>query len=46
MPRFLVYAPDCPDYLERRLAVRAEHLARAKLDDDAGIVYVSLLDTE
>ncbi|WVO17429.1 hypothetical protein L204_105121 [Cryptococcus depauperatus] len=41
MPRFLVYAPDCPDYLERRLAVRAEHLARAKLDDDAGIVLCS-----
>nr|ODN89944.1 hypothetical protein L203_01861 [Cryptococcus depauperatus CBS 7841] len=41
MPRFLVYAPDYPDYLEKRLAVRAEHLARAKLDDNAGIVLCS-----
>lgn len=42
MPRFLVYAPDHPDYLEKRLAVRAEHLARGKLDENAGIVRESL----
>ncbi|WVQ85957.1 hypothetical protein IAT38_008125 [Cryptococcus sp. DSM 104549] len=41
MPRFLVYAPDHPDYLEERLKVRPEHLARAKLDDDAGLVLYS-----
>ncbi|WVO20512.1 hypothetical protein I312_101093 [Cryptococcus bacillisporus CA1280] len=41
MPRFLVYAPDHPDYLEKRLAVRAEHLARGKLDENAGIVLYS-----
>ncbi|WVR08544.1 hypothetical protein IAU60_005599 [Kwoniella sp. DSM 27419] len=34
MPRFLVYAPDHPDYLEKRLAVRAEHLERAAKDTD------------
>ncbi|WVQ70676.1 hypothetical protein IAR50_000198 [Cryptococcus sp. DSM 104548] len=41
MPRFLVYAPDYPDYLEKRLAVREEHLARAKPDNESGIVLYS-----
>lgn len=46
MPRFLVYAPDHSDYLEKRLAVRTEHLERAKLDDNAGIVRESLAPEE
>ncbi|WVF68225.1 hypothetical protein IAT40_002990 [Kwoniella sp. CBS 6097] len=33
MPRFLVYAPDYPNYLEKRLAVRKEHLERGAKDD-------------
>jgi len=32
MPRFLCYCPDYPDALERRLAVRPDHLVRAKKD--------------
>lgn len=32
MPRFMCYCPDHPDYLEERLKVRPEHLARAKQD--------------
>ncbi|KAL1741190.1 hypothetical protein HDZ31DRAFT_84977 [Schizophyllum fasciatum] len=35
MPRFLVYAPDYPDCLDRRLAVRPQHLERAKQDQDS-----------
>ncbi|WWD20699.1 hypothetical protein CI109_105175 [Kwoniella shandongensis] len=34
MPRFLVYAPDHPDYLEKRMAVRPEHLERSAKDGD------------
>ncbi|ODN99478.1 hypothetical protein L198_03322 [Cryptococcus wingfieldii CBS 7118] len=41
MPRFLVYAPDYPDYLEKRLAVRAEHLARGQIDTDSRLVLYS-----
>ncbi|TRM66061.1 hypothetical protein BD626DRAFT_486627 [Schizophyllum amplum] len=37
MPRFLVYAPDYPDHLEQRLAVRPTHLICAKHDLDAGV---------
>ena len=34
MPRFLVYAPDYPDRLEQRLAVRPRHLERVKVDQE------------
>ena len=34
MPRFLVYAPDYPDCLEQRLAVRPRHLERVKGDQE------------
>ncbi|KAK8850517.1 hypothetical protein IAR55_004435 [Kwoniella newhampshirensis] len=34
MPRFLVYAPDHPDILDKRMAVRPEHLERAAKDTD------------
>lgn len=32
MPRFLVYAPDYPNVLEKRMSVRPEHKKRAQLD--------------
>lgn len=38
MPSFLAYCPDYPGILAKRLEVRAEHLKRAKEDDEAGIV--------
>ncbi|KAK4685810.1 uncharacterized protein P7C73_g4328, partial [Tremellales sp. Uapishka_1] len=38
MPLFLCYCPDRPDHLAQRLAVRAEHLKRGELDNQAGIV--------
>ena len=37
MPRFLCYCPDYPDSLQKRLAVRAEHLSGAQADKDAGL---------
>lgn len=37
MPRFLCYCPDYPDALERRLAVRPDHLVGAKKDWDNGV---------
>lgn len=38
MPSFLAYCPDHAGILAKRLEVRAEHLKRAKEDDEAGIV--------
>ncbi|WWC92283.1 uncharacterized protein L201_007237 [Kwoniella dendrophila CBS 6074] len=40
MPRFLIYAPDYPDHLAERYAVRPEHLERNK-SDPAGLVAYS-----
>lgn len=37
MPRFLVYAPDLPNVLEKRMSVRPAHVARAKPDLENGI---------
>ncbi|WWC65045.1 uncharacterized protein I303_107659 [Kwoniella dejecticola CBS 10117] len=39
MPRFLVYAPDYPDHLAQRLAVRPEHLERSAKDPKGLMVY-------
>lgn len=37
MPKFLCYCPDYPNSLDRRLAVRAEHLVAAKSDLESGV---------
>ncbi|KAL7422876.1 hypothetical protein Q5752_002173 [Cryptotrichosporon argae] len=37
MPSFIVYAPDYPNSLAKRLAVREEHLARVKQEIASGV---------
>ncbi|KAK6906607.1 hypothetical protein I203_100593 [Kwoniella mangroviensis CBS 8507] len=39
MPRFLVYAPDYPDHLAQRYAVRPEHLERGSKDPKGMMLY-------
>ncbi|EIW69896.1 hypothetical protein M231_00930 [Tremella mesenterica] len=51
MPRFLCVCPDHPDILDKRLAVRPQHLVRAKPDLENGTqVYAGAIlpkpDTE
>lgn len=36
MPRFLCYCPDHPDHLEKRMAVRPEHLERVTKEKQDG----------
>ena len=45
MPRFLVYAPDYPDRLEQRLAVRPRHLERVKVDQENKVQSKYLIES-
>jgi len=36
MPRFLCYCPDHPDQLDKRMAVRPEHLERVTKEKQDG----------